>query len=40
MIRAKQYNPMVVISTQNLIANDPKLAPRYLAAQEQVVPYF
>jgi len=35
MIRAEQYNPMVVINTHNIIANDPKLAPRYLVAQEQ-----
>ena len=40
MIRAKQSNPMVVISTHNLIANDPKPAPRYLAAQEQAVTQF
>ena len=40
MIRVKQYNLMAVISTHNLIANDPKLAPRYLVAQEQVVTHF
>ena len=33
-IIAEQSNPMVVISTYNLIANDPKLAPRYLIVQE------
>ena len=27
-IRAEQSNPMAVINTHNLIANDPKLAPR------------
>lgn len=32
MIRAEQANPMVVINTHNLIANDHKLAPRYLSA--------
>ena len=37
MIRVEQSNPMDVINTHNLIANDPKLAPRYLPAQEQVV---
>jgi len=31
---------MVVINTHNLIANDPKLAPRYLATQEQAVTHF
>ena len=31
---------MVVITTHNLIANDPKLAPRYLAAQEQAITHF
>ena len=40
MIRDGQSNPMAVISTHNLIANDPKLAPRYLAAQDQVVTHF
>ena len=28
VIRAEQSNPMALISTQNLIANDPQLAPR------------
>ena len=40
MISAKQSNPMAVISTHNLIVNDPQLAPRCLAAQEQVVTHF
>ncbi len=31
---------MVVISTHNLIANDPKLAPRYVAVKEQAVTHF
>lgn len=31
---------MVVINAHNLIANDPQLAPRYLAAQEQVITHF
>lgn len=34
MVRAEQSNLMVVINTHNLIANDPNLAPRYLASQE------
>jgi len=40
VIRAKQSNPMALISTHNLIANDPQLAPRYLASQEQAIPHF
>jgi len=39
-IRAKQSNPMVLISTHNLIENDPHLAPRYLVAQEQAISHF
>jgi len=39
-IRAEQTNSMVVISTHNIIANDPQLAPRYLATQEQAVTHF
>ena len=37
MIRAQQLDPMALISTHNLIANDPQLAPRHLAAQEQAI---
>lgn len=40
MIRAKQSNVMDVFSTHNLIANEPKLAPRYLAAQEKEITHF
>jgi len=40
MIRVEQSNPMVVINTDNLIANDLKLAPRYLAAQGQAITHF
>jgi len=40
MTRAEQSNQMAVINAHNLIANDPKLAPRYLAAQEQAVTHF
>ena len=39
-IRAKQSNPMALINNHNLIANDPQLAPRYLAAQEQEISHF
>jgi len=40
MIREEQSNPMVVINTHNLIANDPKLEPRYLVVQEHTVTHF
>jgi len=35
MITDEKSNPMVVNNTHNLIANDPNLAPRYIAAHEQ-----
>ena len=35
LIRTEKANPMALISTHNLIANDPQLESRYLAAQEQ-----
>jgi len=31
---------MALISTHNLIANDPQLAPRYLTTQEKVISHF
>jgi len=31
---------MAIISTHNLISNDPQLAPRYLSAQEQAITLF
>ena len=31
---------MALISTHNLIANDPQLAPRYLATQDQAISHF
>lgn len=40
MIRAEKSNPMALINTHNLIANDPQLAPSYLAAQEQAITHF
>lgn len=39
-VRFEQSNPMAVISTHNRIANDPKLAPRYLSTQEQEITHF
>lgn len=40
MIKFEQSDPMALITTHNLIANDPQLAPRYLAAQEQAISHF
>ena len=39
-IKVEQSNPMALISTHNLITNDPQLAPRYLTAQEQTISHF
>lgn len=40
MIRAEQSNPMVVINTHNLIANDSNIAPRYLVVEEHEITHF
>jgi len=40
MIRVEPSNPMALISTHNLLANDPQLAPRYLANQAQAIAHF
>ena len=40
MIKVEQSNPMVVITTHNLIVNYPQLAPKYLATQEQAITHF
>ena len=39
-IIAEQINSMVVISIDNIIANNPQLAPRYLATQEKAITHF
>jgi len=39
-IRVEQSNPMALIRNHNLIANDPQLAPRYLATQKQEISHF
>lgn len=36
----EQINSMAVISTHNIICNDPQLALRYLATQEQEITHF
>jgi len=40
LIRAEQSNPMALISTHNLIENDPQLELTYLASQEQAISHF
>jgi len=40
MIKVEQLDHMALINTHNLITNDPHLAPRYLAAQEQAISHF
>jgi len=40
LIRVEQSNPMALISTHNLIANDPQLVPGYLTAREQEISHF
>lgn len=39
-IRVEQSNLMALISTHNLIVNDPQLALRYPATQEQEISHF
>jgi len=34
-IRVEKSYPMALISTHNLISNDPQLEPRYIATQER-----
>jgi len=34
MIRVEPLDPMALISTHNLLANDPQIAPRYLTNQD------
>ena len=40
MIKAKPSNPMALISTHNLVANNPQIAPRYISGQEQAIAHF
>jgi len=40
MIRAKPSDPMALINTHNLLANDPQITPKYLANHEQAIAYF
>jgi len=39
-IRAEQSNTKALINTHNIIVDDPQVAPRYLAAQEQEISHF
>ena len=40
MIRSEPLAPMALINTHNLLANDPQIAPKYLANQEQAITHF
>jgi len=40
MIRFEPSDPMALINTHNLLANDPQIAPRYLANQAQAIAHF
>ena len=40
MIRAEPSDPMALISTHNLLANDPQIAPKYLANKAQAISHF
>ena len=40
MIRIEPSDPMALINTHNLLANDPQIAPKYLANQEQAIAHF
>ena len=40
MIRTESLDPMALISTHNLLANDPQIAPKYLVNQEQAIAHF
>ena len=40
MVRAEPSDPMAFIITHNLFTNDPQIAPKYLANQEQAITHF
>jgi len=40
MIRVEPLDPMALVSTHNLLSNDPQIAPKYLANQEQAIAHF
>ena len=40
MIRVGQPNPNALISTHNLITNDPQVTPRYPSTQEKTITHF
>jgi len=40
LIKVEQSNPIALIKNHNLIANDPQLTPRYIAAQKQAISHF
>ena len=40
MIKAEPSNPMALISTHNLLANNPHISPRYISDQAQAIAHF
>jgi len=40
MIRSEPSDPMELINTHNLLANDPQISPIYLTNQEQAIAHF
>ena len=40
MVRAEPADPMALISTHNVLANDPQIAPKYLTNQAQAIAHF
>ena len=40
MIRAEPSDPMELISTHNLLANNPQIAPRYISDHAQAIAHF
>ena len=40
MIRVEPSDPMALIITLNLLANDPQISPEYLANQEKAIAHF
>lgn len=40
MIRAEPSDPMALVSTHNLLAHNPQIAPRYISDQAQAIAHF
>ena len=39
-MRVEPLDPMALINTHNLLANDPQIAPKYLSNQAQAIAHF